>query len=102
MSSTTGLQQNIAGLLCYILGWITGIIFLLIEKDDTYVRFHAWQSVLVFGVLTVLNIAFSFVVVLNWIVGVVTFIAWVVLMFKAYSGEKYKVPVLGNIAEKQA
>ena len=101
-NTSTGLQQNIAGLLCYILGWITGIIFLIIEKDDKFVRFHAWQSIIVFGILTVLSIIFSFVWFLGWIVGVISFIAWVVLMYKAYKGEKYKVPVIGDIAEKQA
>ncbi len=101
-STGTGLQENVAGLLCYILGWITGIIFLILEKDNKFVRFHAWQSVIVFGVLTILSVALGFVPVLGWIIWAISFIAWVVLMFKAYKGEKYKVPVAGDIAEKQS
>ena len=101
-NTSTGLQQNIAGLLCYVLGWITGIIFLIIEKDDKFVRFHAWQSVFVFGILTVLGIIFNWVWFLGYIVWAISVIAWIVLMYKAYKGEKYKVPIAGNIAEKQA
>ena len=101
-NTSTGLQQNIAGLLCYVLGWITGIIFLIIEKDDKFVRFHAWQSVIVFGILTVLGIIFNWVWFLGYIVWAISVIAWIVLMYKAYKGEKYKVPIAGNIAEKQA
>lgn len=102
----TGLQPNIAGLLCYLLWWITGIIFLIIEKDDKFVRFHAWQSVFVFGALTILAIILNWIPVIGWILGwiiwVIGIIAWVVLMFKAYKGEKYKVPIAGNLAEKQS
>jgi uncharacterized membrane protein len=101
-NTSTGLQQNIAGLLCYVLGWITGIIFLIIEKDDKFVRFHAWQSVIVFGLLTVLGIIFNWVWFLGYIVWAISVIAWIVLMYKAYKGEKYKVPIAGDIAEKQS
>ncbi len=106
MSKTsTGLEANIAGLLCYLLGWVTGIIFLLIEKEDKTVHFHAWQSIIVFGALNILIVVFNFIpllgIVITWILSVVAFILWVVLMFKAYKGEQYKLPVAGDIAEKQ-
>jgi len=52
--TSTGLQENIAGLLCYVLGWVTGIIFLFIEKENKFVRFHAVQSIVVFGVLSII------------------------------------------------
>ena len=55
----TGMDPKIAGLLTYLLGWVTGLIFLLIEKDDSFVKFHAWQSVLVFGGLTVISIVLT-------------------------------------------
>lgn len=100
----TGLQQNVAGLLCYVLGWITGIIFLILEKDDKFVRFHAVQSVVVFGAATIIEIIFGWIPyigwVINWIVGVAAFILWVVLMVKAYQGQKFKLPVAGDIAER--
>jgi uncharacterized membrane protein len=96
--TSTGIQANIAGLLCYVLGWVTGIIFLIIEKDSKFVRFHAWQSIITFGALTVL----SFIPVVNLFVGIVSLILWVVLMVFAYQGKMWKVPVAGNIAEQQA
>ena len=102
--TSTGLEENIAGLLCYVLGWISGIIFLMIEAENKVVRFHAIQSIIVFGVLTVAEIIFWLLPhpadrILNWIVGVMMFIFWVVLMYKAYQGEKYKMPWAGDQAE---
>jgi uncharacterized membrane protein len=102
----TGLQQNVAGLLCYLLGWITGIIFLILEKDNRFVRFHAVQSIIVFGVYTVISIILNWIPVVGWILntilGIAAFIFWIVLMVKAYQGKMYKMPVAGDIAEKQA
>lgn len=103
--TSTGLEENVAGLLCYIAGWISGIIFLLIETENKVVRFHAVQSIIVFGIITIID-AFIWIFphpvdrTLNWILWAVAFIFWVVLMYKAYQGEKYKVPVAGDQAEK--
>src|SRR4030066_891539 len=58
-STSVGLEPNIAGLLCYVLGWITGIIFFLLEKENKFVRFHAIQSIITFGAFTLLSIIFS-------------------------------------------
>jgi uncharacterized membrane protein len=104
VSSDTGLESNVAGLLCYVAGWITGIIFLVIEKKDPFVRFHALQSIIVFGVLTVICIALSNIPfiggVLGALIGILIFILWIVLMIKAYQGERYIIPVAGDIAAK--
>lgn len=101
----SGLQPNVAGLLCYLGGWITGIIFLVIEKENKFVRFHAVQSIIVFGVYTVLAIILGFIPIVGWILGIVFgiifFILWIVLMMKAYNGQLYKLPIVGNIAENQ-
>ena len=105
-SPTEGIQENVAGLLCYILGWVTGIIFLLIDKRP-FVKFHAAQSIVVFGGLTVLRIAFSFVGGLSgffvWglfgIIGLLGFVLWILLMIKAYQHEMFKVPIAAPIAE---
>jgi uncharacterized membrane protein len=103
--TSTGLEENVAGLLCYIAGWISGIIFLLIETENKIVRFHAVQSIIVFGIITIVD-AFIWIFphpvdrTLNWILWAVAFILWVVLMYKAYQGEKYKIPVAGDQAEK--
>lgn len=69
VKSSTGLEPNIAGLLCYILGWISGIIFFLIESENKFVRFHAMQSIVTFGGLTVLQI----------LIGILNRIIWSIL-----------------------
>ena len=113
------MDQNVAGLLCYVLGWVTGIIFLLIDKRP-YVRFHAAQSIVVFGGLHIINIVLGFsmgsglmmfgggfgtfglAAALFSLIGLVTFVLWIFLMIKAYQGEKFVVPVAGGIAESIA
>jgi uncharacterized membrane protein len=112
VSTGTGLEPNIAGLLCYVLGWVSGIVFLVLEKKDKFVRFHAIQSIIVFGAFSVVNLVlwmFTWIpyvwilfVVLNSLVGVFAFILWIVLMLKAYKGEKPKMPIAGDIAAKNA
>jgi len=96
--TSMGLDKNVAGALCYAFGWITGLIFLVMEKKSSFVRFHAMQSIVTFLVIQV----FSFIPLLNLIVFPVSLILWIFLMFKAYQGEKYKLPVIGDFAEKQA
>lgn len=106
VKTSSGLTENVAGLLCYVLGWITGIIFLLIEPENKFVRFHALQSIIVFGVLTVAQAVLAWIPVVgvffSWIIGVIMFILWVVLMIKAYQGTKFKLPWSGDLAEKWA
>jgi uncharacterized membrane protein len=105
-SQGTGLQQNVAGLLCYLLTWVTGIIFYLLEPNNKFVRFHAVQSIVVFGAISILYFILWFVPIIGWVLnmflGLLAFILWIVLMIKAYQGQMWKVPVLGNIAEKWA
>lgn len=100
MAGGTGLPKNTAAALSYVLGWITGIVFLLIEKDP-FVRFHAMQSIIVFGGLMIL----AMVPVVGWILSplvmIAGFILWLVLIFKAYQGEEFKLPVVGEFAKKQ-
>jgi uncharacterized membrane protein len=114
--TSTGMQANVAGLLCYVLGWLTGLIFFLIEKENKFVRFHALQSMITFGALFVLHIAIGVFIgifaaihiyflipllsLLNGLVALVGVILWILLMVKAYQGEKFKLPVVGDIAEK--
>jgi uncharacterized membrane protein len=109
----TGLEPNVAGLLCYLVGWITGLIFFLIEEKDEFVRFHAMQSIIVFGAITVVNILLYIlwlIPVVGWIFGallasilwVLAVVLWIILMIKAYQGERFKLPIAGNIAEKNS
>jgi len=103
--TSTGLNPNTAALLSYLFGWVTGIIFFILEKDNKYVRFHALQSIIVFGVLSVAGSILGWIPFFGWVagalIGVLTFILWLVLMIKAYQGEKYKIPWAGDFAEKQ-
>ncbi len=107
--SSEGLAENVAALLCYVLGWVTGIIFLLIDKRP-FVKFHAAQSIVVFGGLTVLRIAAGFLSGLTgffvWglfaLIGLLGFVLWILLMVKAYQHEMFKVPIAADIAESIA
>lgn len=102
----SGLNQNLAGLLAYIAGIISGVIFLLIEKEDQFVRFHAYQSIMVTVALVVLSIGLSFVPLVGWILSLllspIGFIIWIVCMYKAYQGETFKLPLIGDMAASQA
>ncbi|MFC2018846.1 DUF4870 domain-containing protein [Chloroflexota bacterium] len=101
--STTTLEPNIAGMLCYLGGWVTGIVFLVIEHKNKFVRFHALQSIVTFGALTVASALLNWIPFVggffNAVIGVLAFILWILLMVKAYQGELYKVPVAGHVAE---
>jgi uncharacterized membrane protein len=114
VAAASGLQENVAGCLCYALGWLTGILFLLIDRRP-FVRFHAAQSIVVFGALNLLRVVlrfgffgsryygfFSFLGLLLLLVSVVTLIAWVMLMVLAYQGKRYEVPVAAGIAKSIA
>lgn len=117
---TTGLEPRIAGALCYLLSVVTGVLFLVLEKNSRFVRFHAWQSIILFvtylGLYTVINLLGNILGILPLIgsplwylsrslnqllslgMGVIT----VVLMVKAYQEERFKLPYLGDIAERNA
>lgn len=103
-STSTGLKPNDAGLLCYVGIWISGIIFLIIEQKNRFVRFHAAQSIIVFGILTIAGIILGSIPFVggafSTIISVLGFILWIVLMIKAHQGQLYKIPWAGNVAEK--
>lgn len=101
--ASVNLSPNITGLLCYLGIWITGIIFFILEQKNKWVRFHAAQSIVVFGGLSIVNAILGwipiiglFFTVIIWIVGI---ILWILLMSKAYNGEFYKLPLAGDLAE---
>ncbi len=103
--TSSGLDQNIAGLLTYVAWFITGIIFLLIEKENRFVRFHALQSIFVSVGFMVLYVLSGMVPFLGWMVGLiltpVQLILWIFLMIKAYQGQYFKLPWIGDMVEKQ-
>lgn len=121
--SSTGLDENVAALLSYLFGWVSGLIFFLLEKDSRLVRFHAMQSILLNAVGAVVGFVLwiaSFVLAiigamiadalgsLIWILvtlifvafGLALFIAAILCLVKAYQGQYFKLPVIGNFAEK--
>jgi len=117
-STQSGMAENVAALLCYLVGWVTGIIFFLIDKRP-FVRFHAAQSIVVFGGLHIINIgigiifgagalmmghfgAFGMGAALYGLISLLAFILWIVLMVKAYQHEKFEVPVAAEIAKSFA
>jgi uncharacterized membrane protein len=102
------MDENIEAALSYLLGFITGILFFVLEKDSKFVRFHAMQSIAVFIALFVINIVLGIILSVS-IVGLMLFpliylievILWIFLMYKAYKGEKFQLPVVSDFAEKQ-
>lgn len=104
MAKASG-NEHLMGAVAYLLGFLTGIIFLLIEKESKFVRFHAMQSTILFGGVFVANAVLTFIPILGWLAGTVlmfgSFIFWIVCMWKAFQGEMYKVPYVGDIAEQQ-
>ena len=109
------MSENLAATLSYVLGWLTGLIFYLIDKRP-YVRFHAAQSIVVFGTLHIITFiigaffglslmtggyaGFSLGLALYRVLDVVALVLWVLLMIKAYQGEKFRVPFAADLAEK--
>lgn len=103
--SSTGLDENIAGLLCYLVGVFSGLVFFIIEKESRFVRFHALQSLITFGALFVLYIVLAWIPfggIISMLVGLLQFVLWAFMMYKAYQGEMFKLPIVGDIAEKNA
>lgn len=114
-AAQTGLAENVAGALCYVLGWITGLIFYFIDKRP-YVRFHAAQSIVVFGALHILSIILGIFFGLSIVAGGLTgfslglgilrlvqlacLVLWILLMIKAYQGERFRVPFAADLAER--
>ncbi len=103
--TSLGLDENVAGLLSYLVGFITGILFFVLEKDNSFVRFHAMQSIITFGGIFVIHLVLGFIPIIGWILVLLLFfvalILWILLMVKAYQGERYKLPLVGDMAEKQ-
>ncbi len=113
--SQSQMSENVAGLLCYVLGWITGLIFYFVDKRP-FVRYHATQSIVTFGGLHIISIvlgwffgfsllaggfgAFSLGLAVYWLVELAAFVLWIVLMVKAYQHDRFRVPIAADLAEK--
>lgn len=115
--SSTGLSPRVAGLLCYAAAWASGLLFVAVERDSRFVRFHAWQSLLGFGGLTLFAlIAWGVTLVMPFVsptlfrvMGYVTLIAWIALgaawifaVVMVAQGRRWKMPLVGKWAERLA
>ncbi len=114
---SSGLEPNVASLLCYLCGWLSGLIFILIEKDDKTVKFHAWHSLFLnlgffalYVALTIVSAILGQIApVLGMLFGLIMLllnlaflVLWIILMVKAYQGSRLTLPVITEMAQKQA
>ncbi len=101
-----GFTENTEAALCYALTWLSGIVFLVLEKESLKVRFHAIQAIIAFVAIGAIGLIAGVIPVvgpvLNVLVGIGAFILWIYLIVKTYNGEKVVLPVAGEIAEKMA
>ena len=101
--TSTGFDANVAAALSYLVGFVTGIIFLFVEKENRFVRFHAMQSTLLFAGIVVIDILVKIVpffgaLVVVFVIIPASAVLWLLLMYKAYQGEEFKLPVVGQFA----
>jgi uncharacterized membrane protein len=104
--SSLGIDANLAAVFAYVFGFISGIAFLLFEKNSKFVRFHAMQSTIFFAAIAVLKVVLSVIPLLGSLINIflvwpATVVIWLVLMVKAFKGEYFKLPIIGDIAEQQ-
>lgn len=99
--SSTGLEENVAGFLCYLLGFITGIVFLIVEKKSSFVKFHAKQSTITFLILFVISLIIGWIPFIGFLAVILSLILWLLLMIKALKGERYMLPIVGKMAEEK-
>jgi len=100
------MDANIAAALSYLVGFVTGVIFLLLEKENKFVRFHAMQSTILFAGIVAIDILVQLVPILGALVVIfvvipASAILWLLLMFKAYQGEEFRLPLVGDVAAER-
>jgi len=102
----SGLDENIAGLLCYLFSIFAGIVFLIIEKENKFIRFHAMQAIFTFLVIVGLSLILNIIPIIGFIVSLLMapfiFFLSIFLMYQAYQGKMYKLPYIGDLAEKHS
>ena len=101
-----GCDANVAAALSYVLGWISGVVVLVLERDNRFVRFHAMQSVIVFGSLSLAWFLCLSIPLLGWLISFIvlpplSLLLWLVLLVKSYQGDRFKVPFAGDVAEQR-
>lgn len=96
-----GLPRNTTAALAYVLGWLSGLVVFLVEKEDKFVRFHALQAIVIFGFFNVVVMVPLIGWMLSPLVMILGLVTWILCLVKAYQGEKFKLPVVGDFVEKQ-
>jgi uncharacterized membrane protein len=99
--SSTGLEENVAGFFCYLLGFVSGIVFLVVEKESSFVKFHARQSTVTFLILLVIFLIFWWIPVIGFLLLIAILGLWLFLMVKALQGERYLLPIVGELMDKK-
>ncbi len=103
--SSLNMSENVAALIAYLFGWLSGLIIFLLEKESRFVRFHALQSLIFFGAMSLILGVLGRIPVIGWVFavvgGIATFGYWIIGMIKAYQGELFRFPVVGDIAAGQ-
>jgi uncharacterized membrane protein len=108
---SAGMEENVASMLCYLFGWLTGVLFLVLDpyKSNRNIRFHAFQSIFLNLAMIALFIVMSIIVAIIHILALLMPLVWlaflglvIFLMYKAYNKEKVVLPIIGPLAEKQA
>ena len=103
--TSSGMEQNLAGMLSYLVGFVTGIIFLLIEKENKFVRYHAIQSIGLSVALILIYTVLSFIPFIGWLIGLLlspaTMVLAIYVMWQAYQNKYVKLPIISQIAEEQ-
>ena len=113
MTTAGGLPDNVAGMLAYFT-FIPAIVFLVLEpyNKSRFIRFHAFQCIfasavmfavgIALGILSAIPFAGLITIPLHFLIWLGAFVLWIVLVLKAYQGQMFKLPVIGDMAEKQA
>ena len=103
--SSLNMNENIVALIAYLFGWLSGLIIFLLEKESLFVRFHALQSLVFFGGMSLILGILGRIPVIGWVIaiigGIISFSFWIIGMIKAYRGELYRFPVVGDFAARQ-
>jgi uncharacterized membrane protein len=104
--TASGFDANMAAALSYLVGFVTGIIFLLVEKENKFVRFHAMQSTLFFVGIIIIDVLLQVIPILGALIVIfllipLSAIAWLLLMYKAYQGEEFRLPLVGRWAAER-
>lgn len=113
--TSLGLEENFEAMLCYVFFWVSGLFFYFVEDKNKFIRFHAMQSILVFlplmilawifgGFFGVIDYGPALVILswISWIFWLMVLVMWLVLMVKAFQMQRYKLPIIGDIAEKNS